>query len=105
MSLRRRPFADLVRRQLDIFTQDEAALLQEARTAEIAWQRSGRESAEEAYGDWQLVADSIAERLLDLRETYGGTLDETTGPTYRGVFDGQARKRFPRFVALLDDED
>ena len=51
------------------------------------------------------MADSIAERLLDLRETYGGTLDETTGPTYRSVFDGQARKRFPRFVALLDDED
>ena len=105
MSLWRRPFADLVRRQLDLFAQDEAALLEEARTAEIAWQHSGRESAEEAYGDWQLVADSIAERLLDLREAYGGTLDETTGLTYRGVFDRLARKRFPRFVALLDAED
>jgi hypothetical protein len=105
VSLWRRPFADLVRRQLDLFAQDEAVLLEEARAAEIAWQRSDRESAEEAYGDWQLVADSVAERLLDLRETYADTLDETTGGTYRNAFDRQAGKRFPRFVALLDDED
>ncbi len=79
-------------------------MLEEARSAEVAWQRAGRSGAEEAYGDWQLVADAIAERLLDLRETYAGTLDETAAGTYRSVFDRRARKRFRRFVALLDDE-
>lgn len=101
MSLWRRPFADLVRRQLDLFAQDEAALLEEARTAEIAWQRSSRESAEEAYGDWQLVADSIAERLLDLRETFAATLDSGGADAYRHSFGKTAAKRFPRFVELL----
>ena len=99
-----RPFADLVRRQLDLLVADEAALFEEARAAEVAWQRAGRDDAEEAYGDWQLIADAIAERLLDLRETYAGTLDEAMGGTYRGTFDRQARKQFPRFVALLDDD-
>jgi hypothetical protein len=101
VSLWRRPFADLVRRQLDLFAQDEAVLLEEARAAEIAWQRSDRESAEEAYGDWQLVADSIAERLLDLRETYAATLEGAAVDTYRRSFGKTATKRFPRFVELL----
>jgi hypothetical protein len=100
----RRPFADLVRRQLDLFVADEAGLFAEAREAETAWQRAGRDDAEEAYGDWQLVADAIAEQLLDLRETYASTLDETVAGTYRDAFGRQARKGFPRFVALLDDE-
>ena len=102
MRLGRRPFADLVRRQLDLFAADEAALLEEARAADVAWQRAGRDDAEGAYGDWQLIADAIGERLLDLREMYAGTLDEAMGGTYRGTFDRAARRRFPRFAALLD---
>ena len=103
MSLWRRPFADLVRRQLDLFAEDEAVPLAEAREAEIAWLRTGRDDAEEAYGDWQLVADAVGERLLDLRETYAATLDDSAATKYRTAFDRAASKRFPRFVALLDD--
>jgi len=102
MKLGRRLFADLVRRQLDLFAEDEAALLDEARAAEVAWQRAGRDVAEEAYGDWQLVADALGERLLDVRETYAATLDETMTASYRQAFDKATSKRFPRFAALLD---
>jgi hypothetical protein len=101
--LRRGPFGDLVRRQLDLFARDEVALLDEAREAEAAWRRAGRETAEEAYGDWQLVADAIAERLLDLRETYAATLEEHAATTYRAELDRVARKRFPRFAGLLEE--
>jgi hypothetical protein len=100
---RKRPFADLVRRQLDLFAQDESALLAEARAAEAAWQRAGRDGAEEAYGDWQLVADAIAEQLLDLREGYAGTLSDDVADTYRRSFEHLARRRFPRFAALLGE--
>ena len=102
MSLWRRPFADLVGRQLDLFAEDEGALLAEARTAETAWLRTGRDDAEEAYGDWQLVADAVGERLLDLRETYVATLDEGAVDAYRRAFGKAAAKRFPRFAGLLD---
>ena len=102
MRLGRRPFADLVRRQLDLFVADEAGLFAEARGAETAWQRAGRDDAEEAYGDWQLVADAIAERLLDLRETYAATLEEDAADAYRRAFGKAAAKRFPRFTTLLE---
>lgn len=102
MRLGRRPFADLVGRQLDLFVADEAALLDEARAAEIGWQRAGREDAEEAYGDWQLVADAIGERLLDLRGTYAATLPEDMADRYHASFDRAAAKRFPRFVGVLE---
>ena len=102
MSLWRRPFADLGRRQLDLFAEDEAALLAEAHAAEVAWQRTGRDDAEEAYGDWQLVADAVGERLLDLRETYAATLEEDIADRYRIAFDRAAARRFPRFVGVLE---
>ena len=103
MSFGRRPFADLVRRQLDLFAHDETALFAEAQDAETAWNRACRDEAEEAYGDWQLVADAIAERLLDLRETYAATLDGDGPNAYRRSFGKAVSKRLPRFGGLLDE--
>jgi hypothetical protein len=102
---RRRRFDDLVRTQLELFTEDEAELLEEAVEAEEAWTTSGRDEAEELYGDYQLVVDAIADRLLDVRETYAATLDGAAADEYRSTFTRAAAKRFPRFSALLADDD
>ncbi len=102
MILRRGRFDALVGRQLDLFAADNAALLAEAEAADEAWRRSSRDGAEEAYGDWQLVADAIAEALLDVRETYAATLDGETADAYRGAFDKRAGRRYPRYVGLLE---
>ncbi len=102
MRLGRQHFAELVGRQLDLFSVHEAAFIEEARTAEIAWQRTGREGAEEAYGDWLLVADAIGEQLLEVRETYAATLADDMADRYRGAFDRAAARRFPRFVGILE---
>ena len=98
---RRSRFRELVARQLDLFESDQQALLEEATAADVAWTRADREDAEDAYGAWQLVADSIAELLLDLREAYAGTLDDATADDYRAEFDRAAARRFPRFTELL----
>ena len=105
MRLRRRdPFEELVARQLALFAADESELLQEAVDAESAWMRSGREDAEEAYGDYQLVVDAIADRLLDLREAYAATLpDETVADAYRQAFAAGASRRFRRYATLVAD--
>jgi hypothetical protein len=99
----RRPgrFDDLVRTQLDLFTEDEAALLAEAVAADEAQTRAGREDAEELYGDYQLVVDAIADRLLDLRETYASTLAEDAVGDYRAAFTRAATRRFPHYAGLL----
>jgi len=95
---RRDRFGDLIRRQLDLFAEDEAELLQEADEAERAYDAADREDAEEAYGDLQLVLESAKERLTELRDTYAATLDEDAGAAYERSFRQAARRRFPHFV-------
>jgi hypothetical protein len=103
--LRRSRFDELAERQLDLLAADEQELLAEAADAEEAWNRAGRDDAEEAYGDYQLVVDAIADRLLDVREGYAATLDARTADEYRADFGRAARKRFRRFASLLADLD
>lgn len=102
--LRKRRFGDLVSRQLDLFEKDAADLLAEAEEADAAWTHASADESEELYGDYQLVVDAVAERLLDIRETYAETLDDRAATEYRAAFDRTASKRFPRYTTLLDDE-
>ena len=94
-------FDDLVRRQLDLFAEDEAELLEEAREADEAQTQAERDEAEELYGDYQLVVDAIADRLLDLRETYAATLEHDAADEYRAAFNRAAFKRFRDYSSLL----
>jgi hypothetical protein len=106
MSFRRRGrFHDLVERQLDLFAADDADLLAEAVEAESAWNSATAEDAEEAYGDYQLVVDAIADRLLEIRETYAGSLDNDASTEYTAEFTRQATRRFRRYATLLADLD
>jgi hypothetical protein len=100
---RRSRFDELVDRQLDFFTEDEAELLVEAEEADEAQTRAGRDEAEELYGDYQLVVDEIAERLLDVRETYAATLSDDVVDDYRAAFTRAATKRFRAYADLLAD--
>ena len=102
---RRSRFQDLVERQLDLFADDDAHLLQEASEAEAAWNRVGRDESEEAYADYQLVVDAIADRLLDIRETYRHTLAPESDDEYAAAFTKAATRRFRRFATLLADLD
>ena len=104
MRLRRRdPLDELVERQLVLFAEDEAELLREALEAEAAWNEAGRDTAEEAYGDYQLVVDAIADHLLDVREGYAATLDAATADAYRRAFAAGASRRFRRYASLVAD--
>ena len=97
-------FDELIRRQLDLFADDETTLIAEAEEADAAWTNASRDDAEELYGDYQLVVDAIGERLYDVRETYASSLDERTADSYREAFNRAAGKRFRRYVTFLDDE-
>ena len=101
MIFRRNRFGDLVRRQLDLFVEDDADLLQEAETALRAYDEAEREDAEEAYSDYQLVLESVVESLEELRDTYGMTLDDDSREAYEKAFGRAARKRFPTLTAAL----
>jgi hypothetical protein len=98
---RRDRFGDLIRRQLDLFEEDETELLREADTAARAYDAAEREEAEEAYGDYQLVLESVVEALETLRDTYSTTLDEDVRDAYEQAFGRAARKRFPTLPSAL----
>lgn len=101
---RRGRFDELVTRQLDLLSSDEAALLEEATQADAAWTNAAADESEELYGDYQLVVDAIGERLHDVREAYAATLEDAAGDEYRRAFDKAARKRFGRLASFLDDD-
>jgi len=100
---RRGRFSELVERQLDLFAADDAELLTEAAEAEDAWNAAPADDAEEAYGDYQLVVDAIADRLLDIRESYAYTLDEDAASEYSAAFTKEATRRYRRYTTLLAD--
>lgn len=101
MRLSRNRFGDLVRRQLDLFSEDERELLAEADAAERAYDEADRGEAEELYGDYQLVLDAIADGLEELRDAYALTLDADAAGAYAQAFGRAARKRFPKLRAEL----
>ena len=103
MRRRRGAFDELVSRQLALFDEDEATLLEEADEAEEAWIRSGRDEAEESYGDFQLVVDAIADRLLEIRDGYASTLDGEAAESYRLAFHAAVARRFRRYASLVAD--
>ena len=101
MRLRRGRFTDLVRRQLDLFADEEAELFAEADEAERAYDAAAREDAEAAYADFQLVLDAGAERLAEIQAAYAATLEEDAALEYEAAFVRAATKRFPRFARGL----
>lgn len=96
MIFRRGRFGELVRRQLDLFAEDEAELLRELEIAERAYDTAEREDAEEAYGDLQLVYEAVVDRLGDVRDRYAQTMEDDSRRAYETTFDREARRRYPR---------
>ena len=99
---RRRRFAEVISRQLDLFERDEADLIRQCVEAERRYDRAGRDEAEELFGEYQDLVESGTEALAELRWTYAATLDEDTAEEYELAFNQAVRKRLPRFGSEID---
>jgi hypothetical protein len=97
----RRPYRDLIRRQLDLFAQEHGALFEEAREALRVYHEADRDEAEERYGDYTDVLDRAAGHLADLRDGYARTLDDPDG--YRAEFERATARRFPQLGDALKE--
>jgi hypothetical protein len=101
--LRRRRFADLIARQLDLFVRDNLALLEECDAAELAYDRAGRGEAEERYGTYQDLVETGTELLADLRDNFASTLDDDAAEEYEDAFNREVVKRLPRFGLEIEN--
>lgn len=99
---RRRRFSDLIARQLDFFEEEHAGLIRDCEAAERAYDDSGREEAEERYGDYVDLVETGTELLADLRDAFARTLDEPTAEEYEAAFNRAVLKRLPRFGLEID---
>jgi hypothetical protein len=102
MFRRKRTFADLVARQLDLFAAEHAGLLTDCGLALAAYDAAAADEAEERYGDFLDLADAVRDELESLRNAYARTLDEETVEAYEAAFAAGAHRRYPRYVPELD---
>jgi len=98
-----RRFAELIARQLDLFVRDNLELLEACDEAERAYDRAGREEAEERFGDYQELVETGTKILADLRDNFASTLDETAADDYEDAFNRAVVKRLPRFGLEIEN--
>ena len=96
-------FSDIVSRQLDLFRDDYAGLIEECDDAEARYVASERDDAEELYGDYMDLVDTGTEVLADLRDNYASTLGDEVADEYVDAFNRGVVKRFPRFGLEIED--
>jgi hypothetical protein len=101
--LGRRPFKDVIERQLDLFEREHADLIAECEAAEEAYDAADRDEAEERYGDYVDLVETGTEALADLRDAFARTLDEDKAEEYEESFNRAVARRLPRFALEIGD--
>jgi hypothetical protein len=100
----RRPrFGDAIRRQLDSFEGDHAAVIAEAQSRLDAYNDADREDAEELYGDYLDAVETGTEILADMRDHFAVSLSEPLAERYLRAFDRAVAKRLPAFRLELEN--
>jgi hypothetical protein len=100
---RRRRFADVIDRQLDLFEREYAGLIREVENAEEVYDRAERDEAEERYGDYMDLVETATEVLAELRDNYAAALDDETSDEYENAFNRAVLRRLPRFALEIED--
>ena len=103
MRLKRRQFADVIERQLDLFERENRGLIDDCVAAEQSYTHADRDEAEERYGDYVDLVETGTEVLADLRDNFASTLAESTADEYTAEFNRAVLKRFRRFALEIEN--
>jgi chromosome segregation ATPase len=95
---RRKPFAQLIERQLELVALDDRDLLDDVEARRRDYAAADREDAEEAFGDYQLALEAFKDRLVEIRDTYAATLSDPD--EYERAFERAAVRRWPDIEAV-----
>jgi hypothetical protein len=93
----------VISRQLDLFEREHVELVRECEKAEAAYDRAGRDEAEERFGDYQDLVETGTELLAELRDHFASTLDEAAAEQYEAEFNRAVDKRLPRFSLEIEN--
>jgi hypothetical protein len=99
----RRPYRDVIERQLALFADEHAGLIRDVEAAERTYDRAEREEAEERFGDYSDLVETATEVLADLRDYFARTLDEDASERYCAAFNHAVLKRWPPFALEIEN--
>jgi hypothetical protein len=98
---RRARFAKVIDAQLDLFVRDHPHVIEEASDRLDAYNRAGRDEAEELYGDYVDAVETGTEILADVRDHYARTVDDPD--RYCVEFNRAVLKRMPEFALEIEN--
>jgi hypothetical protein len=78
-------------------------LILECEQAERAYDASGRDEAEERYGEYLELIETGTERLAELRDNFASTMAEEAAEEYEAEFNRAVASRLPRFALEIED--
>jgi hypothetical protein len=99
---RKRRFADLIARQLEVFAEDSDDVFDEIRHRKELYDRADRDEAEELYGDYIDAVETGTEALADMRDRFKRTLDDDAAEEYEQEFNRAVKKRWSHFGLEID---
>ena len=103
MIFRKRRFADVIERQLDVFAEDQRAdIFAEIRDRKALYDGADRDDAEELYGDYIDAVETGTEALADMRDRFKQTLDDAAAEEYEREFNRAVKKRWSMFGLEID---
>jgi len=97
----RKPFGDLIERQLALFERENGDLLATLAAAEKRYDRAERCEAEEQYSAFLDLVETAGEALADIRDHFAATLEDDAADAYTRAFNRAAVKRWPRLAVEL----
>lgn len=99
---RKRRFREVVGRQLAIFAEDHAELVDDARAALRRYGRtSNAQAAQEQYGEHDELAEQVEELLDDMYRNFAWSLDDGAVGPYRREFARQAKAQYGDLLPRL----
>jgi hypothetical protein len=98
---RRTRFAHVIDAQLDVFVRDHADVIEETNDRLAAYNRAGRDEAEELYGDYVDAVETGTELLADMRDHYARDIEDPD--RYCAEFNRAVTKRMPAFALEIEN--
>jgi hypothetical protein len=99
----KKPYRDVIDRQLKLFGDEYAGLIADVQAAERAYDRAERDEAEERYGDYSDLVETATEVLADMRDHYAAQLDEEPAEIYCAAFNRAVLRRWPPFALEIEN--
>ncbi|HEY2327695.1 MAG TPA: hypothetical protein VGH52_09445 [Gaiellaceae bacterium] len=85
---------------MDLFAREHVELLTRIADLRVAYNRTDRDDAEEAFGDYTDAQALASELLEEMRDHYARTLDDRE--EYVATFNRVVKRRYPLIAAELD---